>query len=107
MRKNRSFRRSKNASSSEAVPAKRRFIQTTFTISSSTKDQRTTATTQKKQSLFEESLCLFLTDAMLPFSVVENEKFLNMISLADPDLHVPSRRTIIRHVLTITSKYIA
>ena len=87
-RKNRPLRRTASSwQSTEVEESKKRYIQTVFSTQNVSKQPSAFVT--KRQNDLDHALRLFLIDAMIPLSPVENQKFLDMMSIACPDLHIP------------------
>lgn len=76
-------------------------------LSTSTQNSDLTLTTsppaaiESFQARFESQLSDFIVVGRHSFSLVENLEFKKLISLCNPNLHLPSRKTIQRRVLAI------
>ena len=97
LRKNRPHKRSKELmrSSESPLSIKKSKVQTTLNF-----EKQHVNESAKKQNEFEKALIELVVDAMLPLSLVENTKFIDLFAKVCPSLNVPSRRTVGRHLLS-------
>lgn len=59
---------------------------------------------QEKQRIFEIHLCEWMIGTLQPFSTVEQSAFVHMVRSANPNIVVPSTRTIRRRILKLSEE---